>query len=156
MQYSYLQDYLFVHFCCLLFYCDTHRPIPIGFHGKLRKTRKATGMEHRSTTTRGVHCHGDFCALAPQLVQATQDRQRQAERAEDERRAVVTRQAESDRQRQAESSQAAKGMGKGYINFSMLAAVAMREKEREKGAAVAAVEDDISVRLRSYILSCPI
>ena len=69
--------------------------------------------------TRGTHCHGDFCALAPQLVKATQDRQRQNQREEEERRSLEAKQAEEARRKTEEAAAANKG-GKGYINFSML------------------------------------
>lgn len=84
--------------------------------------------------TRGTHCHGDFCALAPQLVKATQDRQRQNQREEEERRSLEAKQAEEARRKTEEAAAANKG-GKGYINFSMLAAVAMKEKAKETSSA---------------------
>lgn len=109
-------------------------PIPEGFHGKLPNTRKATGVEKRNTMTRGTHCHGDFCALAPQLVKATQDRQRQHQREEEQRRSQEAKLAEESRRKTEEATSSNKG-GKGYINFSMLAAVAMKERAKETSSA---------------------
>lgn len=75
--------------------------------------------------TRGANCHGDFCALAPQLVQATQERARRQELEEEERK----RRSIADEESKRKAAEAPQKSRTGYVNFSMLAAVALKETE---------------------------
>ena len=83
--------------------------------------------------TRGAHCHGDFCALASHLVEATQARVRQEERDEDER---LQREAKITEDKSRAEDEAKPQRGAGYINFSMLAAVAVKEREKDRVASL--------------------
>lgn len=103
-------------------------------------------MEKRISTTRGTHCHGDFCALAPQLVKATQERQRQQEREDEDRRNREAKQAVAEQKKKAEVTQANK-VGKGYINFSILAAVAMKEREKDNDSN----QEEFKVILKQFL-----
>jgi hypothetical protein len=129
------------------------RNIPLGSHGRLPDTRKATGLERRTPAAKtSRRCHGEFCSLAPALVRAAQLRRAMREEAVSQQQRL---QEESKKQKQHQTAKSEAGggppgaagpSGGKYINFGILISGALK-------AANARQQEDAKLLAEASIVS---